>query len=80
MNIYNTNLTLGARVKLPVHPADPKTKFHTGTIARAGHRGVRGGTGFRVDWDNDNPMGAPRHFGAFLRPDCASQSFGLSLL
>lgn len=80
MNIYNTHLTLGARVKLPVHPADPKTKFHTGTIVRAGHRGVRGGTGFRVDWDNDNPVGHPRHFGPHLEPDESHSSFGLSLL
>ena len=80
MNIYNTNLTLGARVKLPVHPADPNTKFHTGTIVRAGHRGVRGGTGFRVDWDNDNPVGAPRHFGPYLDLRCADVNFGLALL
>ncbi len=80
MNIYNTNLTLGARVKLPVHPADPKTKFHTGTIVRAGHPGVRGGYGFRVDWDNDNPMGAPRHFGPYLESDNAFVNFGLALL
>ena len=80
MNIYNTNLTLRARVKLPVHPADPNTKFHTGTIVRAGHPGVRGGQGFRVDWDNDNPMGVPRHFGPYLRANCSDTNFGLALL
>ncbi len=80
MNIYNTNLTLGARVKLPVHPADPNTKFHTGTIVQAGYQGVRGGRGFRVEWDNDNPMGHPKHFGPYLRAACANINFGLSLL
>lgn len=80
MNIYNTNLTLGAHVKLPVHPADPNTKFHTGTIVHCGYEGDKAGTGYRVNWDNDNPVGHPRHFGAYLRPDCANTLFGLSLL
>lgn len=80
MNIYDTHLTLGARVKLPVHPADPNTKFHTGTIVRCGYEGDSAGTGYRVDWDKDNPSGYPRHFGTYLHPNCADTNFGLALL